>query len=108
MQTLLQRRPLPDAVFCYNDPVATGAIEAILAHGLRVPEDIAVAAAGNVHYSDLLRIPLTTVDQSSNKIGDTAASLLLESIEAGEPIPARHVIFPPKLIVRQSSRRVNS
>ena len=49
--------PMPDGVFCYNDPVAIGAMRAIAEAGLRVPEDIAVAGAGNVHYSDFLAVP---------------------------------------------------
>ncbi|HYL78240.1 MAG TPA: LacI family DNA-binding transcriptional regulator [Bryobacteraceae bacterium] len=105
MRQLLQLRRRPDGVFCYNDPVAAGAIKAILEAGLRVPEDIAVIGAGNVHYSDLLRIPLSTVDQSSTVIGETAAELLAHCIEEKKPIPARRVLIPPRLVVRESSRR---
>src|SRR6202047_4747369 len=51
--------PAPDGVFCYNDPVAIGAMKALREAGLRVPEDVAVVGAGNVHYSDALAGPLT-------------------------------------------------
>ncbi|MGH9672749.1 MAG: LacI family DNA-binding transcriptional regulator, partial [Bryobacteraceae bacterium] len=70
MRRLLALDTPPDGVFCYNDPVAAGAIKAVLESGLRVPEDIAIVGAGNVHYSDLLRVPLSTVDQSSTLIGE--------------------------------------
>jgi hypothetical protein len=56
---------MPDGVVCYNNPVAAGALKAILEAGLRVPEGIAVIGAGNVHYSDLLRVSLSAVDQNS-------------------------------------------
>jgi LacI family transcriptional regulator len=105
MRRLLRHHPAPDGVFAFNDPVAAGAIKAILEAGLRVPEDVAVVGAGNVHYSDLLRVPLTTVDQSSLLIGRTAAELLLDSIEAKEPPAPRRVVFSPRLIVRESSLR---
>jgi LacI family transcriptional regulator len=105
MRRLLERPSIPDGVFCYNDPVATGAMLAIHDAGLRVPKDIAVAGAGNVHYSRLLRVPLTTVDQNSLLIGERAAELLLESLEAGSELPAQTVLLPPRLIVRQSSTR---
>ena len=62
MRKLLRASPAPDGVFCYNDPVAIGAMKAILEAGLKVPEDIAVVGAGNVHYSDVLAVPLTTID----------------------------------------------
>jgi LacI family transcriptional regulator len=105
MRKLLSASPRPDSVFCYNDPVAAGAIKAILEAGLKVPSDIAVIGAGNVHYSDLLRVPLSTIDQSSSLIGETAANLLVESIEAKTPLPARRVLITPRLIVRESSQR---
>jgi LacI family transcriptional regulator len=92
-------------VFCYNDPVAAGALKAILEAGLKVPDDIAVIGAGNVHYSDLLRVPLSTIDQSSSLIGETAAHLLVECIEAKKPVSTRRILIPPRLIVRESSQR---
>ena len=105
MRQLLGRNPRPDGVFCYNDPVAAGAIRAILQAGLSVPQDIAIVGAGNVHYSDLLKVPLSTVDQSSTEIGDSAASLLMECIDAKAEIPARSIQITPRLVVRESSRR---
>ena len=105
MRELLKADPRPDGVFCYNDPVAAGALKAILEANLRVPEDIAVIGAGNVHYSDLLRVPLSTIDQSSTAIGETAADLLVNCMDARKPSPARHIFIPPRLVVRDSSRR---
>ena len=105
MQVLLRTDPRPDGVFCYNDPVAAGAIKAILEANLRVPDDIAIIGAGNVHYSDLLRVPLSTVDQSSTVIGETAADLLVEHIDSRKSSPSRHIFIPPRLVIRDSSRR---
>ena len=105
MRKLLGVSPRPDGVFCYNDPVAAGAIKAILEAGLKVPHDIAVIGAGNVHYSDLLRVPLSTIDQSSSLIGETAANLLVECIEAKNPVSPRRVLIPPRLIARESSKQ---
>lgn len=105
MQQLLRTSPRPDGVFCYNDPVAAGAIKAILEARLRVPKDIAVIGAGNVHYSDLLRVPLSTVDQSSSTIGETAADLLLQAMESKKPAAPQRIFIPPRLVVRDSSRR---
>ena len=105
MRELLALTPPPDGVFCYNDPVAAGAIKAILESGLNVPNDIAIIGAGNVHYSDLLRVPLSTIDQSSLAIGETAAELLVRCIESKTPVPAKRILIPPRLVVRESSRR---
>jgi len=105
MLQLLKLSPRPDAVFCYNDPVAAGAIKAVLEAGMKVPEEIAIIGAGNVHYSDLLRVPLSTVDQSSALIGERAAELLSQCIDAKTPPPPQRIFLSPRLIVRDSSRR---
>lgn len=105
MRALLCVRPLPDGVFCYNDPVAAGAIRAVLEAGLSVPSNIAIIGSGNVHYSDLLRVPLSTIDQNSFLIGQTAAELLMRCMEAKKPPAPQRIFLPPRLVVRESSRR---
>jgi LacI family transcriptional regulator len=108
MLKLLRKEPVPDGVFCYNDPVAVGAMRAISESGLRVPEDIAVVGAGNVHYSDFLAVPLTTVDQGTSEIGKRAANLLLERIASKRSLRPRKVLIVPKLVVRKSTSRSSS
>jgi len=105
MQQLLQLNPLPDGVFCYNDPVAIGAIKAILGSGLKVPQDISVVGAGNVHYSDLLAVPLTTVDQGTCEIGARAAELLIDRIILKRSVRPKSILITPNLVERESSRR---
>jgi LacI family transcriptional regulator len=105
MQRLLAMSPPPDGVFCYNDPTAMGAMKAVLEAGLRVPEDIAVAGCGNVAYADFLRVPLTSVDQQSDAIGEQTARLALSLLEDGPSSPARTVLLEPKLVVRASTGR---
>jgi LacI family transcriptional regulator len=106
MRKLLRARPMPDGVFCFNDPVAIGAMKAILEAGLTIPDDIAVVGAGNVHYSDLLAVPLTTVDQGTRQIGSRAAELLLEQIGSKRALRPKRILIKPKLVVRQSTRRL--
>jgi LacI family transcriptional regulator len=105
MRQLLRVRPAPDGVFCYNDPVAIGAIKAILKSGLKVPHDISVVGAGNVQYSDLLAVPLTTVDQGTCQIGARAAELLMERILLKRSARPRKILISPKLVERESTQR---
>jgi LacI family transcriptional regulator len=105
MRRLLRLSPIPDGVFCYNDPVAIGAIKAIREAGLRVPNDISVIGAGNVHYSDLLAVPLTTVDQGTCQMGAKAAELLIERITQKRSGRPKKILISPKLIERESTRR---
>jgi LacI family transcriptional regulator len=103
MRKLLSLSPPPDAVFCYNDPTAMGAMEAIFERGLRIPEDIAIVGCGTVRYAGFLRVPLTTVDQQSEEIGDRSAKLALAQIEAKGAGRPKTVLLEPRLIVRQSA-----
>ncbi len=105
MQRLLRVRPSLDGVFCYSDPVAIGAIKAILEAGLKVPNDISVVGAGNVHYSDLLAVPLTTVDQGTCQMGARAAELLIERILLKRSARPKKILILPKLVERESTRR---
>jgi LacI family transcriptional regulator len=104
MRRLLNLTPRPDAVFCFNDPVAIGAMKAILEAGMRLPQDISVAGSGNIHYSDVLAVPLTTIDQSSRRIGMVAANLLMERMGAKRSLRPKAVLIPPQLVQRESTR----
>src|SRR5438477_405810 len=81
LKKLLMVRPRLEAVFAANDPVAIGAMKAIWEAGLRVPEDIGIVGVGDVAWSDMLRVPLTTVSWSRKDQGLNAAELLLNGLE---------------------------
>jgi LacI family transcriptional regulator len=105
MRALLQSTVQVDGVFCYNDPVAVGAINAIRNAGRRVPQDIAVVGAGNVNYAGLLAVPLTTIDQEPDEIGRASSKLLLDQIESKKSLRPRKIIVPHRLVVRESTER---
>jgi len=107
MKQLLQLKPRPDGVFCNDDPIAMGALRAILDAGLQIPKDIAVVGCGNVHYADLLKVPLTSIDQDSNGLGTSAAKLALSVIKQKSKSIPRSVLLVSKLVVRASSQRTN-
>jgi len=105
MRQLLALNPRPDGVFCYNDPMAIGAIHAILDAGLRVPGDIAVIGSGNLHYDTELRIPLSSIDQQTEIIGERAGRLTLSLLESKTHQRNRTIIIQPQLVVRASTDR---
>jgi LacI family transcriptional regulator len=99
----LAKGDIPEAIFAVNDPAAIGAMKALEEAGLEIGKDVAIVGAGNIHYGDMLRVPLTSVSWSRSEMGQQAARLLLQAI-AGEPLPAKppNVSLPPELIVRNS------
>ncbi|MFL6210077.1 MAG: LacI family DNA-binding transcriptional regulator [Pyrinomonadaceae bacterium] len=103
MRAWLAEGDVPSALFAVNDPTAIGAMQALAEAGLRVGLDVALVGAGNIHYGDMLRVPLTTVSWSRAEMGQQAAQLLVQLIEGkSADAKARQVILPPELVVRNS------
>ncbi len=102
MQELLKLTPRPDAVFCYNDLTAIGAIEATFQAGLRVPEDIAVIGCGNLRYANYLRVPLSSIDHGTAELGRIAGEFALELSAKPEQDP-KSVLVESTLVVRKST-----
>lgn len=105
MHQLLSLKPRPDGVFCFNDPMAMGAMNHVLDRGLRVPEDIAIIGCGNLHYDDSLRVSLSSIDQQSRRIGEEAARITLAILNSKVSPRSETVVLKPELVVRRSTRR---
>ncbi|WP_221313202.1 LacI family DNA-binding transcriptional regulator [Granulicella aggregans] len=102
---LLSRKVQPDGIFCYNDPLAIGAMHVLLEAGVRIPEDIALVGCGNLHYDNSLLVPLSSIDQKSSEIGRVAGDIVLKMIANKEKNNGETVVLSPSLVVRASSRR---
>jgi LacI family transcriptional regulator len=101
-QRLLALPDPPDAIFAASDSLAIGAMSAIRAAGLRVPEDIAVVGFDDQPSATLADPPLTTVRQPIAELGTRAVELLLTLIE-GETKGPQHVMLPTSLVMRASA-----
>jgi len=102
---LLKLRHKPDGIFCFNDPLALGALKMLLERNIRIPEDVALIGCGNIHYDDSFRVPLSSIDQQSHQIGKQAALLALELIKSRNRGLTRQVLLDPAIVIRASSRR---
>ncbi len=95
---------LPDGVFCANDLLAIGMLHAFVGSGHpRVPEDVALIGYDDIDFAASAIVSLSSIRQPAALIGRTAVELLNQELD--DPT-ARHrqVLFPPELIVRESSR----
>ena len=101
MSALLELRHRPTAVFCYNDLTAIGAMRAIRARGLRIPQDISVAGFDDLFFSADTYPPLTTVRQPKRLMGAMAAEILLK-VMAGEECE-QDIRVPGELVIREST-----
>lgn len=81
MQRLLDLPEPPSAVFAGNDVVAYGALDAIHARGLTVPDDMSLIGYDDDYLSRFVNPPLTTVALPASGMGSTAVSMLLGRLE---------------------------
>lgn len=93
----------PDAVFCANDLMAIGALNAVMARGLRVPEDVALIGVDDIAAAALVRPALTSVRVPAEEIGRAAGDLLQRRLADAAATPDRHVLVGHKLVERASA-----
>ena len=98
---LLEHRP--DAIVAANDETAIGALKAIEAAGLRVPDDIALVGFDGTAAIDVVDPTLTTARQPFDRMGELAVSSLIRLI-AGDDVPLQQVV-PPAIELAASSQR---
>jgi LacI family transcriptional regulator len=99
MQRLLEAKP--DAVFAASDIMAVGAMNAVLAAGLRIPEDIAFVGFDDVPIATMTKVKLTTIRQPILQFGIKAVELLIDVINNGKK-PARRITLETELVIRES------
>src|SRR5580698_2614302 len=110
-EELLHRRRPFTAIMAFDDMTAFGAIRALGKAGIRVPEQCSVVGFDDVAPAAIYSPSLTTVRQPMEAMGETAATIVLEGINASatlekKPIRATHRRIVPELIVRDSTRSV--
>jgi LacI family transcriptional regulator len=103
---LAASRSFPLSVFCGNDVLAVGFLRGCLAHGLRVPEDVAIVGYDDIVYASTATVSLTSVRQPAFEIGQASMRLMLEELRGvRDQRDHQHasVIFKPELVVREST-----
>jgi LacI family transcriptional regulator len=103
MCRLLELDERPSAVFCANDLMAIGAMDAAHEAGLRLPEDLRLAGFDDIEAATLVSPALTTVQNPSYETGRTAGELLLDRMTGRHGKGQRSSVLPCRLIVRGSS-----
>ena len=102
MERLLALPDPPDAVFCYNDLLALGAMRALTRAGRRIPDDVAVIGIDDIEEGQYSTPSLTTVAPDKAEIARRAVDILLQSINGPAATPSE-IVVPHRLIVREST-----
>lgn len=98
---LLTLDPRPTAIFAANDSMAIGALSALREHGLRVPEDVAVAGFDDIPMARYMSPPLSTVHVDISELGERATTLFLSLLEKGNHSP-QQLQLSTTLVLRSS------
>jgi LacI family transcriptional regulator len=103
----------PDALFCFNDMNAFGAMMGMRRRGLRVPEDIALVGCDNIPLGMNLDVPLTTIDYPLEAMCEAAVQLLMKRISVSHTSPENPLLphtefLKTHLVVRESSPKIKT
>lgn len=103
MRALLALPPAarPEAVFCFNDVMAIGALSAAYQCGLDVPGQISVLGYDDIEIAAFTAPPLTTIRQPVTELGHQAAAVIIDHLETGAALPGR-LRLTPALVERRS------
>lgn len=104
-EELLRLPEPPDAIFCFTDWLALGALRTLRLHDRRVPDDIAIVGFDDIPYGRVAAPSLTTISPDRQQIAKLAVDLLAQRLETRRPLPPRAVQVDFELIVRESTTR---
>jgi DNA-binding LacI/PurR family transcriptional regulator len=105
MHTLLALPDRPDAVFCFSDQLALGALRAAHDAGLDLPRDLAVVGFDDIEDGRYAFPSLTTIAPDKEAIADRALESLAVRLDGERSASARDIVVPHRLIIRESSGR---
>jgi DNA-binding LacI/PurR family transcriptional regulator len=105
MNKILEGASRPTAVFCAGDIFAVGAVNAVKAYGLFVPQDISFVGIDDIILSRYIEPPLTTVTIDKVKMGTVAMELLVKKIK-GESVRSI-VVESDNLVIRKSVAKIS-
>jgi LacI family transcriptional regulator len=105
-EQLLKLRERPDGIFSASALSIVGALQVLKENNIAVPDQVALVGFSNETYTSFTDPSLSTVEQHSMRIGNAAAEIFLEEVNADQKkfIPQK-IVLKPELIIRQSSLR---
>ena len=104
MERLMAAGGKPTAVFAANDSLAVGAEHWALAHGLRVPEDIAIVGFDNIEFAEHAAVPISSVNYAIEQVSAEAVDCLLDLIAGSDALPDPKIVhLTPDFVAREST-----
>jgi LacI family transcriptional regulator len=93
----------PTAIFCGNDVIALGAIDAARRRGVQLPGELSIVGFDDISLAGWESFRLTTVRQPLAEMAHAAVRALLRRVETGDDDPPRRIVFPTEIIQRATT-----
>ncbi|MDX3183448.1 LacI family DNA-binding transcriptional regulator [Streptomyces sp. ME02-7008A-1] len=104
LRELLRLPGRPDAVFCFSDELALGALRVAAEEGVRVPEDLALMGFDDIEDGRFAAPSLTTIAPYREQIAERAVQCLTERVLGRfEALPGRRIVVPHRVLPREST-----
>jgi len=100
-EAFIKLKDQPEAMFVYKDLAALGFQRALLNNSMNVPGDVAIVGFDDIKRGVVAPVPLTTIHQPTDKIGELAVELIKKQIR-NETIENPYIILEPSLVIRES------
>jgi LacI family transcriptional regulator len=92
----------PTAIFAEDDNMALGVREALLARGVRIPQDVGLIGFDDIDVAGLTGVDLTTINQKIYEMGALGVSVLLDKVEGLGPPRVQKIVLESKLVIRKT------
>lgn len=102
----IREKHLPTAIFAADDFIALGAMNALVNHGLKVPDDVSIIGYDDQQFASQYVPQLTTVKQPEGEIGEKGVQILMDKL-SDKSEQAKIYRLEPELIVRHSTKALN-
>lgn len=96
-------KDLPRAFFVANDPMAAGALKALQAANIKVPEQVKVFSFNNTSLATFVYPELSSVNVETELMGATAVDLIVNRLQTGRQVPQR-IELGTRLVARDSTK----
>ena len=107
IRAMLKSKRRPTGLVTYSDHWAVTVIQAARQAGLRVPEDLSVVGFDRSWFGRSYDVALTTVDPRPADLARAAVRMLIERIEQPEERPKYSLLIAPRMVIRNSTGRVD-
>jgi DNA-binding LacI/PurR family transcriptional regulator len=107
MRRLQGRDAAFTAIFAAGDPLAIGVMRALREAGRNIPTDVSILSIDDIDLAEFLYPPLTTISQAIAEMANRGVQLLLDLLAGNSPAETQ-VVIAPRLIVRESCRRLDT